>query len=198
MTTNYVLSDTLPKDANGIMILSPINDTTSQLDFGLLRGISSESIGATSKNVVRLGIATHTIGSALGTGHAGVVALGKYTESPSAMGPNNAQALRVDKHGALYVRSACTLKSISTASAATYVTGSTLLNKIIITFSAVGAGDSVVIRDGTTSVFTAYAGSASVTQQYDFEGTLFSTNINHVRTLAGGGATSITVVYSQL
>jgi hypothetical protein len=67
MTTNYALTDNLPKDAGGQKMMAWIDDTTSQLDFGLPRGIGSETLGATSKVMLHQAVGTHTVGSAIDT-----------------------------------------------------------------------------------------------------------------------------------
>lgn len=197
MTTEYILTDSLPKDKTGAKIIAPIDDSTSQLDFGVLRGIASESLGATSKNLVFLGVGSHTIGSAIGT-KVGELALGVYTNAPSSVGDDNAQAMRVDKQGALFTRGAQTSYSQSGASVETHIAGSGLLHGYSIRFNDVNAGDRVDLEDNNTFVMSIVADSASQHKTQMFPvGILFSTSLVHSLTVSGAGAASVTLFYSQ-
>lgn len=196
MTTKYVFTDQLPKDVSGARILAPIDDSTSQLDFAALRGIAAESLGATSRNLAFLGIGSHKAGSAIGTG-VGVMLIGAYTESPSAIGTGNAQSIRSDKQGALYVRPASGILSVSSASVETHVAGSALLHDIHIGFFNVDAGDKVELEDDNDHKMTFYATAASqhLSEHYA-TGLQFNTSVKHTITIAGAGAASVTVGYS--
>lgn len=197
MTTSYRLTDSLAKDIGGRNILMPIDDQTSQLDFALLRGIGVESLGGTSRNLVHLAVGSHTAGSALDK-YAGILLLGAYTESPSAIGTNNAAAIRSDKEGAIYARPASGIMSVSSASVETHLTGSALLHDLHIHLSNVNAGDDVTIEDGDNYrlSFIATAASQHFSEHYS-TGLHFGTNIKHTLTLGGAGTASVTVVYSQ-
>jgi hypothetical protein len=197
MTTNYRMTDSLPKDLSGARILAPIDDSTSQLDFLMLTGIGVRSMGATSRNLGHLAVGSHTIGSAIDKG-VGTVILGVYTESPSAVGINNAVGLRSDSLGNQYVRSASNTMSVSSASVETHVTGSALLTDVHAVFSDSNAGDSLTIEDGDNYRLTFIVTSASQHFSEHFSaGLYFGTNIKSTFTFSGAGAGSITVAYSQ-
>jgi hypothetical protein len=197
MTTNYALTDNLPKDAGGQKMMAWIDDTTSQLDFGLPRGIGSETLGATSKVMLHQAVGTHTVGSAIGN-NVGVILMGAYTEAPSAIGSGGAQHLRSDKEGALYTRPASAILAFDTTSADIHIAGSALLHDLHIVFNDVNAGDTVTIRDGTLTRFQFIATAASQHFSEHFSGGLvFNTNISHARSIGAAGAASITVGYSQ-
>lgn len=197
MTTNYRLNDTFSKDAGGARTLMPIDDQTSQLDFGLLRGIGVEALGSTSRNLVHLAVGSHTIGSAIDKG-AGIVLLGVYTESPSAIGTGGAQGIRSDKQGAVYVRPASGIMSVSSASVETHIAGSALLHDIHIVLNDVNAGNDITIEDGNNYKlsFIATAASQHYSEHYA-AGLHFGTNIKHTLTLGGAGTASVTIGYSS-
>jgi hypothetical protein len=197
MTTQYSMTDTAPKDAGAQKFLAWIDDTTSQLDFGLPRGIGAETLGATSKTVTALQVGTHTVGSAVGNG-VGVILLGNYTESPSAIAPGGAQFLRSDLEGALYVRPASTILAFDTTSADIHASGSALLHSLHVVFNDVNAGDTLTIGDGTSLRFQFVATAASQHFSEQFTGGLvFNTDIRHTRSIGAAGGTSVTVGYSQ-
>ncbi len=197
MTTEYIITDSLPKDKTGAKIVAPIDDSTSQLDFALLRGIATESLGATSKNVAFLGVGSHTAGSAIGT-KVGEMMLGIYTNTPSAVGDNTAQTLRVDKYGAMFVRGAESTVSFSAASTQTHVSGSGLLHGIHIMFNDVQAIDTIQIQDGNDTKFSVVANSASGNYSMTFPvGVKFTTSIKHVASITGAGGASVSLIYSQ-
>lgn len=196
MTTQYQTSDTLPKDAAAQKFAAWIDDSTSQLDFALPRGLGSESIGDTSKIVAHLGVGTHTIGSAIGTK---VVSLagGNYTEAPSALGKDNVVGLRADKEGALYVRPASGIMAFDTTSADIHFSGSCLLHSIYVAFNDANAGNNVIVKDGTGDRFRVVATTASAHYSEHFTtGVHFGTDLRHTSTLGGAAAASITLVYS--
>ncbi len=197
MTTNYALGDTLAKDLSGGRLLMPVNDESSVLDFALLRGIGAESLGTASRNLAFLAVGSHKTGSALGTG-VGIVAMGAYTESPSAIGTGNAQQLRSDKEGALYVRPASGILSFSAASVETHLTGSLLLHDIHVALVDVNAGDSVRIDDDTGYRFSFIATAASQHfSEHYATGLQFNTSLKHTLTMSGAGTASVTISYAQ-
>ena len=196
MTTTYRLTDTAAKDAGGARILMPVDDQTSQLDFGLLRGIGVEILGATSRNLVHLAVGSHTVGSAIDKG-AGILLLGAYTESPSGIGTGGGQALRSDNQGALYTRPASGIMSLNSGSIQTHIATSALLHDIHIRFDDVDVGDDVTIEDGDDYklTFIATAASQHFSEHYS-TGLHFGTNIKSTITIPGAGGASVTVVYS--
>lgn len=195
MTTQYSMSDELPKDSGGAKHLGVIDSSTSQLDYALIRGVGSTPLGSTSKNLALLGVGSHTYGSAVDHG-AGVGVIALYTESPSAMGTGNMQMLRSDKEGALYTRPASGILSYMTAaSIQTHVSGSLLLHGINILGVDVNAGDTVKVEDGTAFklgyVFTA---TSEVIDRSFTTGLHFGTSI---RVRSSNTNASVTLAYSQ-
>ena len=195
MTTAYSLTDTLPKDLGGAKHLGLIDDQTSQLDYALIRGIASESLGGASRNLALLGVASHTIGSAIGHG-GGVMSMGAYTESPSGIGTGNAQAMRVNSDGHLYVLPASGLISYGqSASVQTHVSGSALLFGCNILGINVNAGETIKIQDGNDYKLGFTFSSTSEVINVNFSvGMPFSTNINHESDTTNA---SVSLVYSQ-
>lgn len=198
MSTNYSLTDGLPKDSGAQKLLAWIDDGTSQLDFALPRGIGSESIGNTSKIVSAAQVGTHTIGSAVG--HQVIsVGGGIYSEAPSAIGTGNAQANRINAKGTQYVQQASTILSFDTTSAQVHILGSALLNFVRVNLSNVNSGDSVTIGDGTGTRLTFLAttnGSAQFDEKYP--GLFFGTDIRHTRSVSpAAAATSVTIGFSR-
>ena len=194
MTTEYSLTDSLPKDLGGAKHLALIDDSTSQLDYALIRGIGSEPLGGASKNVAHMGVATHTIGSAVGP-LAGVLGLGIYSEAPTAVGTAQAQALRTDNEGALFTRPASGIPVFSSASIQTHISGSLLLHGLQISGADVNAGDTVIIQDGDDTRFPfVFSTTSQVYYQNFTTGVVFSTSLKHV---SSGANASVTLIYSQ-
>lgn len=197
MTTAYSFSDTLPKDLGGQKLGAvAVDDSTSQNDFVIHRGIAATPFGSGSIRIAHLAVGSHTVGSAVGA--AGMLAMAAYTEAPSAIGPGNAQRLRVDKQGALYIRGASALKSVTTASTQTHVVGSALLHGYNVVLSNVNLGNTITINDGTTYAIGEVATAASQSISVEFtQPVLFTTSLRTTRSLGGAGAASITLFYSQ-
>lgn len=195
MTTQYSLTDELPKDAGGAKLIALIDDSTSQFDFAMLRGIGAEARGSASQNLAFLGVATHTAGSGLGT-KAGVMLVGTYTEAPTTVIPDSAQLLRVDKEGALYTRSASTIMSYSSASVETHLTGSALLHDLHIRLNDVNAGDTVLLEDGDDYKLQFVATAASQHFHETFRSLYFNSSLKHTLSLGTNGTASVTVGYS--
>jgi hypothetical protein len=189
------MTDGLGKDSGGQKLMMWIDDTTSQLDFGLPRGIGSETLGATSKVMLALKVGTNTIGSAIGAGDVVTTIGGFYTEAPSAVGQGNAQAVRVSNIGHLLTTPASALLSTDTTSANIHVNSSALLTGIHIVFSDCNSGDSVTIGDGNTLRLQFITDSASKHYHESFtNGLFFGTNIKHTRSIGAQGATSVTIM----
>jgi hypothetical protein len=198
MTTEYTQADSLPKDAGGAKFAALIDDNTSQLDFALARGIGAETLGTASQIAAHTAVATHTAGSALGT-RTGVALMGAYTESPSAIGTDNAQQVRSDKEGALYVRPASGIMVFNATSADIHVSGSLLLHDIHVTLVDVNAGDSITIEDGSSVRYSFIATAASQHFNENFSaGQFFSTSLRHRSSLGPtAAAASVSLAYSQ-
>jgi hypothetical protein len=195
MTTEYAMTDTLPKDAGGAKHLGVIDDSTSMLDYALIRGVGAESLGNTSKNLALIGVGSHTIGSAIGH-EAGVTMMGAYTESPSGIGTGNVQMVRTDKEGAIYTRPASGIPGFSTAaSLQTVVSGSVLLHGVVISGKNVNTGDTVTIQDGNDAKLHYVFGATSEVMQSQFTaGLVFNTSLNYE---SDNTNASVTLVYSQ-
>ena len=115
MTTNYSLSDILPKDATGQPMFSPINIATSQLDFALQAGIAPSTVNA--KNYVYQGIATHTQSGSMTTAGPGVAVMGYSGTNPFPVA-TNLQLLWLNSSGALNTVPAESYTLISSGSTA--------------------------------------------------------------------------------
>lgn len=97
MTTQYSLSDILPKDATGQPIFAPVDIGTSQLDFALQTGVAASTVNG--KRHAYQGVATHTqAGTQAATGP-GVAILG-LAGTPLAVG-GNLQMFWLTDRGAL-------------------------------------------------------------------------------------------------
>lgn len=196
MSTEYGLTDSLPKDKAAQKLMAWIDDGTSQQDFALPRGIGSEGMGNTSRITAHLGVGTHTIGSAIGTG---VVATGGllFNESPSAVGTGNVVAARGNRVGHQFVQQASTILSFDATSTQTHIGTSALLNYLEIHLSDVNANDFVEISDGAALRLKFEAltnGSAQFREAYP--GLFFGTSIKHTRSISpAAGAASVLVGY---
>ena len=198
MTTNYSMTDRLPSDVGGQKFAGWVDIGTSQLDFSLPIGLGAHTTGGTSKVVAYLGIGTHTIASKIETSAPGVLLLGAYTESPSAVGTGNANSIRIDNQGALYTRPASGILATTSASVQTHLSGSALLHDLHIVFSNVDAGDSVTIEDGNDYKLAYIATAASQHFSDHFAtGLVFNTSLKSTITIAGAGAGSVSLAYSQ-
>lgn len=196
MTTEYTLTDELPKDAGGAKLIALIDDSTSQFDFAMLRGIGAEARGSASQNLAFLGVATHTAGSGLGT-KAGVMLVGTYTETPTAIGTNEAQLARMDNEGALYTRPASAIMSYSSASVETHLTGSALLHDLHIRLEDANAGDTVLLEDGDDYKLEFVATAASQHFHEEFSSLYFNSSLKHTLSLGANATASVTLGYSQ-
>lgn len=98
MTTQYSLSDILPKDATGQPLFSPVDISTSQLDFALQAGVAPSTINA--KNYVYQGIATHKQSGSMTTGGPGVAVMGYSGTNPFPVS-TNLQLFWLNANGAL-------------------------------------------------------------------------------------------------
>jgi hypothetical protein len=197
MTTAYLLTDTLPKDAGGAKILAPVNDQNTSLDFGILRGINAESHGAASLNLLHLAVGSHTAGSDLRAGHAGMTLLGAYVESASSIAAGNTQTVRVDREGAVYVRPASNVVTFSSASVETYNNGSQIvIHDIIATVQDVNTG-SIIFEDNGAYKFGFVVTSTSQNFSAHFAtGWHFDSLTHTLADLGGGGGASVTVAWS--
>jgi len=196
MTTNYRLSDSLPKDVSGAKVLAPVNDQTSQLDFAMLRGVGAETLGGLSANVAFLGVASHKAGSAIGT-QSGVMMIGSYNEAPSAIATGNAQLARVDKLGNQYFRPGSISLSYSSASTETHFTGSGLLQSAWVRFLDVNAGDILTIEDGTAYKLALVATATSQHLHETLPSMYFATSLRTKLTFSGAGTASVTIGFVQ-
>lgn len=98
MTTQYSISDILPKDATGQPLFALADISTSQLDFALQAGIAPSAVNA--KNYAFLGIATHKQSGSISTNSPGVAMLGYAGTNPLAI-TSNLQYLWLNTNGAV-------------------------------------------------------------------------------------------------
>jgi hypothetical protein len=168
MSTNYSLSDRLPRDSAGQPLLAGINDQTSQLDFSLIRMVGTSSTG--SKNLGYLGTAGTTQGSKLESLHplmqVGGVYLTPVATETSAVAPGRAKIAQVSAFGELLsVPHPATYGTLTAGSTQTFKAGASgIVRGYGVSWSGVNLGDSVSFSDGTTFisaiVFTSAAGYA--------------------------------------
>src|SRR3990167_8650699 len=109
MTTNYSLSDTLPKDAGGAKFQAFPNIATSQNDYALPIGLGASTIGATSRIHAYLGVGTAISGSPLTNAPAGVLPLLGYTTNASSITVNGHTHQRGNQYGEAYFTSLSTV-----------------------------------------------------------------------------------------
>lgn len=98
MTTNYTMADGLPKDVAGAKFSAWIDDTTSQNDFVLPKGIGGSSFN--TKRLGHLAIGTQTQGSPVAAGHPGVLIMG-YNGTLPSVSDGQAQFFKISASGAL-------------------------------------------------------------------------------------------------
>lgn len=97
MTTNYSLTDVLPKDATGQPLFGLTDISTSQLDFALQAGVAASVVNA--KNYAYQGIATHTQSGSMIAAGPGVMMFG-VGGTPLAVS-SNIQAIWLTSLGAV-------------------------------------------------------------------------------------------------
>lgn len=98
MTTQYSLSDVLPKDATGQPLFALADISTSQVDFALQAGIAPSAVNA--KNYAFLGVATHKQSGSISVNSPGVAVLGFAGTTPLAL-TSNLQYLWLNTNGAV-------------------------------------------------------------------------------------------------
>jgi len=207
MTTAYVLSDTLSKDAGGAKLMGWQNIATSQNDFALTMGIGASTIGTTSKIHAYLGIATATAGSTLvNNAPAGVMPLWGYTTNPSGVATNNFVPARGDQYGAGYITALSTVTCAMSGSRETFTVASGTLYKVLVAGADVNEGASVVIFNGATSLANFVFSQTNETLpalDLGLHGTCFGSLIFERRNVVGGTGPRVFVtanynsIYSQ-
>ena len=165
MTTNYVLSDTSPKDSGGAKFLGWPNIATSQNDFSLPAGIGASTIGTTSKIHAALQVGTHVSASKVSdNAQIGVLPVLAYTANPSSMAIGNATPLRGTDRGELYISGLSTVTcAMGGGSTETVTLASGLLYKVFMAGTQVNGGASGVVLNGGTSLVNFIFSSTSET-----------------------------------
>jgi hypothetical protein len=98
MTTNYSMSDVLPKDVTGQPFQALADISTSQLDFALQAGLGASTVSG--KRYASLAVATHKHGASVTTDSVGTLGFVK-TDTPAAQA-GNIQYLWGNTNGAVY------------------------------------------------------------------------------------------------
>lgn len=153
MTTQYSLSDVLPKDATGQPLFALVDISTSQLDFALQAGIAPSTINA--KNYVYQGVATHKQSGSMTTNGPGVAVFGYAGTNPFPVG-TNLQLLWLNTNGALntvpaesytFIASGSTAASAATAHSlfGTYNGLSSIGTSVVLYISAKAQTNSAAI-----------------------------------------------------
>lgn len=194
--TAFSLQSTLPKDAAGYKFLGWVRSDASVAPFTLPRGIGT-SVNDSGFMFSSLGVATWTQASKVEANAPAVGIMGVYLgdSDASKVESGQAQLIKSTRKGELIVSGACKIPIMNSTSFNTYTAGSGLLHGGYITGNAVGVGDSVVLRSNENDLirFIFSAASQTHTLEVPAGGIYFSSSIIHARTLAAGGATSITL-----
>ena len=179
MSTNFSMSDSLPKSAGGQAFAALTDVATSQLDFALMAGIGSRTTG--SKIVAALQVATYVGASRIDTPVLGVALMGHYTSAVCAMGLGQAMPIRADASGMLYAGAPSHTALFNATSQNIFKATSGIVYSGVIACSGGLAGACVVLMDGTTSrsVFVFSAANETVPFSYGDGGVWFGTNIRH-------------------
>lgn len=165
MSTNYSLSDQLPKDASGQKGLAWTNDQTSQLDYALIRGIAASQTG--SKILAYLGVGTATQSSRVESLHPGVNLGATYLDySTTAVSPVSSgrfKLLGATERGELYTTPFPSIpETMTTGSAQTMKSGlSGVLKSFGVSWSGVNLGDSVTVSNGAQFMYAIVFASAA-------------------------------------
>lgn len=194
--TSYSLQSVLPRDAAGYKFLGWVRSDASVAPFTLPRGIGT-SVNDSGFMFSSLGVATWTQASKVEANAPAVGIMGVYLADSDAskVESGQAQLIKSTRKGELIVSGACKIPIMDATSFNTYTPGSGLLHGGYITGNAVGIGDSVVLRSSGNDLirFIFTATSQTHTLEVPAGGIYFSSSIIHARTLAAGGATSITL-----
>lgn len=196
--TAFSLQSTLPKDAAGYKFLGWVRSDASVAPFTLPRGIGT-STNDSGYMMSHLGVGSHSQASKIKANHPGMALMGVFLQdgnmSGSKVESGQAQLIQSTRKGELIVSGACKIPIMNATSFNTYTLGSGLLHGGYITGNAVGIGDSVVLRSNENDILRFIFSAASQTHTIEVPagGIYFSSSIIHARTLAAGGATSITL-----
>jgi hypothetical protein len=198
MSTSYSLTDSLPRDARGQPLMAWVNDQTSQLDFGLPRGIGGSQTG--SKILLYLATANATQSSKIESLHpftsVGGTMIEPATTQASPVVGGRGKIAHVSNWGELrsspHPRIPATL---TTGSKNTVKAGSAIVYSFYVSWSAVSLGETFSLLDD--AVFRGAIVATSVAGN-DFipipdGGWLFSSSVTLQRTL--GGACSMVCSY---
>ena len=151
MSTSYSLSDSLPKDAGGAKIIAWTDLSTSQLDFSLIGGIGSKTVG--SKITTALWSGNGLAGSKIEpTGGVGNLLMIHYASNASITAAQNGLHVRGDDRGQAYYSALSSTASALSGSTETVSLASGLLYKAVVAGCGVQAGAQVAILNGGTSL----------------------------------------------
>jgi hypothetical protein len=150
MTTQYSLSDTLPKDAGGAKFAGWVDISTSQNDFALPKGIGS--LTANSKIFANLAIGTHVGGSKVDHPVVGVLGMAHFASNASIVGTMGAVPVRGDDRGEIYQSALSSTASMMSGSTETVSLASGILYRMIVAGCGVQAAAQVAVLNGATSL----------------------------------------------
>lgn len=187
MTTNYSLSDSLPKDAAGAKFAAWIDVSTSQLDLSLPAGIGSRTVG--SKIVSALQVGTHRAGSRIEhSGGVGVALLGYFASAVSSTALENAVHIRSDDRGQLYHSQLAATTIAVTGSTNTLTLASGVILKFIAATCGGLSGAQMAVMNGATSLAHVVFGNANESIPIDFgPGACFASLRYELRGTVGTG-----------
>jgi hypothetical protein len=193
----YSLQSTLPRDVAGYKFMGWVRSDASVAPFTLPRGIGT-STNESGYMFSHLGVSSHTQGSKIEANHPGMALMGVFLQdgnlSGSKVESGQAQLIQSTRKGELIVSGACKIPIMDATSANIYTLGSGLLHGGYITGAGVTAGDNVLIKSNTNTVFNITFESANQTIPLNVPagGIYFGASITHSRTISGG-ATSVTL-----
>lgn len=152
MSTAFVLSDSLPKDAGGAKFAGWIDIAGSQLDFSLPAGIGAKTTG--SKIASALWSGNGLAGCKIEpTGGVGNVLMAHFASNASPTAVQNGIHLRADDRGQQYVSAlSATTCVVSAASTETVTLASGLLYRVMVSGSGAVSGAQLAILNGATSL----------------------------------------------
>lgn len=200
MSTNFNLTDSLPKDSSGQRALAWTNDQTSQLDYALPRGVGASTTG--SKILAFLGVATATQSSKVESLHPGInlgaTFIDSTTTQTSPVSSGRFKLLQATNWGELYATPAPRISATLTAgSKNTVKVGSAVLHSFGVSWSGINLGTTFTVSDNTTFLLSIVGTSAAghADRILPLGGLFISSSITLQR-LSLDGAASLTVSYS--
>jgi len=187
MTTNFVMSDSLPKSAGGQSFAGWIDVSTSQLDFSLPAGIGSRTVG--SKIVSALQVGTHRAGSQVElTGGVGMLGMVHFASNASVTAAQNAVHVRGNDRGEVYISSLSSVAIALTGSTNTITVASGIIYKFVAATCGGIAGAQMAVLNGSTSLAHVVFAGANESIPIDFgTGACFASLRYELRGTVGTG-----------